>query len=376
MKTRSEIKAGAVILAALFLGCVILVASGNWSSFFKKKQTLHVLFTDVQGLKVDDPVQVMGLELGKVTSIEVTDYKDEAGLRAAAVEVTAVMAYPEPFSKDTRVGVDRSLTGSTALTVEPGRAPEKIGPEGKITGAAPVAITELAKKAGSIVRRIDDFVAVMADKEMAGAARAAMVNLKETSELAKSVMASLNRSIPAAEHGLVNTVKNMEQLSGTANTALSGSKDRITDTVDKFHAASESMARAGRTADEIMVKSRDPLVRAFANADKASANLKALTREVRWQPWLLLKKPDKVSERERGIYNAALDFSEGADSLNSSVKELIVFMDAANAKSGGTGADAEKFKSLLEQAHDNMEKSVALERKLWKDLTEKGAKGE
>ncbi|MCX5793710.1 MAG: MlaD family protein [Elusimicrobia bacterium] len=372
MRTRSEIKAGTVILAALFLAGVILVASGNWSSLFKKKQTLHILFTDVQGLQVEDPVRVMGLKLGKVTGIEVTHFTDEAGRRAAAVEVTASITYAEPFSNDTSVAVDRTLTGITVLTVVPGRAAVKLAAGEKITGDAPVAITELAKKAGTIVRRIDDFVALLADKEMAGAAHEAVVNLKETSALAKSVLASLNRSIPAAEQGIVNSVKNLEQLSGS----VAGSKERIADTLVNFHAASESLARAGKNVDEVMIKSRDPLIRGVANAEKATANLKALTRQVRWQPWLLLKKPDKASERERGIYNAALDFSEGADSLNDSVTELVIFMNSDSGKAGGAGVNTDKFKGLIEQAHDNLEKSVALERKLWKDLTGKGAKDE
>ncbi|MDO8803115.1 MAG: MlaD family protein [Elusimicrobiota bacterium] len=372
MKTRSELKAGAVILAALFMAGVILVASGNWGSLLKKKQTLHILFTDVQGLKLEDPVQVMGMELGKVTGIAVTHFTDEAGRRAAAVEVTARVTYAEAFPKDTSVSVNRSLTGISMLTVIPGRAAEKLAPGDKLTGDEPVAITELAKKAGSIVKRIDDFVALLADKEMAGAAHAAVVNLKETSELAKSVMASLNRSIPATERGIVNTVKSLEQFSGT----IEGSKDSIADTVVKFHAASESLARAGDSVDKFIVNSRGPLSHTFANAETASANLKALTRQVRWQPWLLLKKPDKASERERGVYNAALDFSEGADSLNDSVKELVALMNASNAKTGGAVVDTEKFKGLIEQVHGNLEKSVALERKLWKDLMEKGAKAD
>lgn len=371
MRTRSEIKAGAVIMAALFLGGVILVSSGNWGYVFKKKQTLHILFTDVQGLKVDDPVQVMGLELGKVTCIETTHFTDEAGRRAAAVEVTARMTYAEAFSRDTSVAVDRSLTGSTALTVVPGRAPEKLGRGEKLTGVQPVSMNELANKAGIIARRIDDFVAMLADKEMAGAAHAAVLDLKETSALARSVMASLNRSIPAAENDLVKSVKNFEQLSGSINTAVAENKVRVADTLVKFQTASGFLARAGENADRLMAGGRDPLLRTFANAEKASANLKSVTRQLRWQPWLLLKKPDKASERERGVYNAALDFSEGADSLNNSVKELVAFMDSANARSGASGIDTEKFKGLIEQVHGNLEKSVALESKLWKDLTEK-----
>ncbi|HBA59482.1 MAG TPA: hypothetical protein DCZ92_01395 [Elusimicrobia bacterium] len=371
MITRSEIKAGAVILGALFLGGLILVASGNWSAAFKKKQTLRILFTDVQGLQVEDPVRVMGLDLGKVTGIEVTHFTDAAGRRAAAVEVTARVTYAEAFAKDTGVAVDRTLTGITVLTVVPGRAAEKLAPGEKITGLEPVALTELAKTAGTIVRRIDDFVALLADKELAGAAHAAVVNLKETSELARSVMASLNRSIPAAESGIVNSVKNLEQASGTMNTVLAGNKDRIAGTLVNLHAASGSLARTGENADKVMLKSRDPLIRTFANAEKASANLKAVTRQVRWQPWLLLKKPDKASELERGAYNAALDFSEGAESLNDSVKELVALMAASDARYGGSPLNAEKFNALVEQVHKNLEKSVALESRLLKDLTEK-----
>lgn len=374
MRTRSELKAGAVILAALFLAGLILVATGNWGSLFKKKQTLRILFTDVQGLKVEDPVQVMGMELGKVTGIEVTHFTDEAGRRAAGVEVTARVTYAEAFPKDTGVAVDRSLTGISMLTVMPGRAAKNLAPGERIMGDNPVPVTELAKKAGSVVRRIDDFIASLADKEMAGAARAAVMNLKETSSLARSVMASLNRSIPGAEQGIVNSVKNLEQFSGSMKATIAGSKESIADSVVKIHSASESLARAGENLDRFVVKNSDPLSRTIANGEKASSNLKSLTRQVRWQPWLLLKKPSKAAELERGVYNAALDFSEGADSLNASVKELVFFMDSAGAKAGGPAVDTVKFNSLIQQVHDNLQRSVELEDKLWKDLMEKGAK--
>ena len=188
----------------------------------------------------------------------------------------------------------------------------------------------------------------------------------------KELLALGLATLPGTERGIVNTVKSLEQFSG----AVAGSKDSIADTVVKFHAASESLARAGDSVDRFIVNSRDPLSRTFSNAEIASANLKALTRQVRWQPWILLKKPSKAAELERGVYNAALDFSEGADSLNNSVKELVALMNASNAKTGGLGADTEKFNALIQQVHGNLEKSVALERKLWKDLMEKGAKAE
>jgi ABC-type transporter Mla subunit MlaD len=367
MTTRSELKAGAVMLAGLLLGGLVLSAAGRWDTAFRKKQTLKVLFSDVQGLREGDPVQVMGLALGKVTRIEVVRFRDAAG-PGAAVEVTARIVYPEAFPEDTAAAVDRTLTGNTVLSVVPGRSERGLSPGARLKGDAPVSMKELAGTAGSIARRIDDFVDTVADKEMAGAALAAVVNLKESSELAKSVMASLNRSVPATEHAIVTSAKNLEEFSG----AMAGGKEQLSSSLANLSAASLSLARAGENADLVLAKSRDPLISVFSNADKTSANLKALSRQVRWQPWLLLKKPGKDAEHDRAIYNAALDFSEGACALNDSVKEL-----AASAAAGEkAAADREKFEALVRQARENMEKSAALERRLWQGMAEAGARGD
>jgi len=371
LQVRSSAKAGAVILIGVVLSTTILIAAGRWGGAFKKKQTLHVLFADVQGLKIDDPVQVMGLELGKVSSIAVTHYKDEAGNRIAAVEVTAKVDYPDAFSKDTKVLVDRTLTGSTVLSVAPGRASEKIAADEKLFGVAPVSMTELAGKAGIIAQRLDDFVADMTDRKLLSSARIALVNLGEVSEIAKSVMASLSRSIPGTEKGLVATVRNFEQISTTMSQSLAGNKDRINETVVNLRTASESLARAGSATDKLISANREPISHAIANADKTSANMKALSREVRWQPWLLLHKPGMDEVRERNAYNAALELSEGAESLNVSVKELESFMSLPEVRSGAVKVDTEKFNDLIAQVHDNLGKSVALERKLLQVLADK-----
>jgi len=369
MKTRSEIKAGAVMLAGLLLGGLVLSAAGRWDTAFKKKQTLKVLFTDVQGLREGDPVQVMGLALGKVTGIEVVRFRN-AGGPGAAVEVTARIVYPEAFPADTAAAVDRTLTGNTVLSVTPGRSERGLAPGERLAGAAPVSMKELAGTAGSIARRLDEFVDTVADKEMAGAALAAVVNLRESSELAKSVMASLNRSVPATERAIVNSAKNLEEFSGT----MAGGKEELAASLTNLSAASRSLARAGESADLVLAKSRDPLISVFSNADRTSANLKSLSRQVRWQPWLLLKKPGKEAEHDRAIYNAALDFNEGACTLNDSVRELAARAEAG--QNAGAAEDRAKFETLVRQARENMDKSAALERRLWQGLAEKGARGE
>lgn len=369
MYTRSEVKSGAVVLAAAALCAVALVAAGRWGSLFSKKQTLRVLFSDVQGLKVDDPVQVMGLECGKVRAIAVTRTRDAAGISIPAVEVVASLAYPEPLAEDTKVLVDCSLTGTTVLKVEPGRSPERLGPDDKLMGSAPVSMTELASKAGVMAKRLDEFIADVTDRNISGAARTALVNLKKVSEDAKTMMASLSQSLPETQSSLSRSIKNIESLSGSLKESLAGHETRISETVVNMHAASRSMARAGDNVDKLIAQDRDSIHAAVANAAKATANMKAMSREVRWKPWVLLHKPTAAELRERGIYNTALEFSEGAESLSAAVKELAAY--AREAKGDSAKLDSERFKALAAQVHEDLEKSAALERRLWKDLAGK-----
>ncbi|MCX5796685.1 MAG: MlaD family protein [Elusimicrobia bacterium] len=369
MYTRSEIKAGAVILASAALCAVALVAAGRFGSFFAKKQTLRVLFTDVQGLKVDDPVQVMGLECGKVRALTVAHYQDQAGLSVPAVEVTARIAYPEPLADDTKVMVDCSLTGSTVLKIEPGRSAQRLGPDQRLMGAAPVSMTEIANKAGLMVKRIDEFVADVTDRNISGAVRASVLNLKKVSDEARTVMTSLNQTVPGTEASLDHSVKNIESLSKSLRESLAGNQARISETVINMHAASQSLARVGENMDQLVARSKEPVHGAVSDAAKAAANMKALTREVRWQPWLLLHKPNAADIRERSVYNAALEFSEGAESLNGAVQSLAAYMAAA--KGDAAKLDSEKFKGLVAQIHASLENSAALEQRLWQQLTEK-----
>lgn len=367
MEIRSDLKAGVVILVSAALSVVILSAAGRWKNALQKKQTIRVVFRDVQGLKVSDPVLAMGWELGKVEKMEIIRYKESPGLEYPAIEVTATIAYPEPFAIDSKMTASRSLTGSSELDIEPGRAAETFSPGQQIRGVAPASLADLGNQAGLVVQRLDEFIKDVTDRKVSGAAREAVYNLKQVSEDAKSVMASINRSVPGTEKSFVSSMKNFEQFTTAVNQSIGGGKDKINETISNVHSASQSLARVGENVDKMVAKDKDTLHHAVANADKATANINALTREVRWQPWLLLHKPGSKDIEDRGAYNAALDFSEGAETLNATVRELM----AAMTKNDPSSADQEKLKTLAAQVHENLEKSVALERRLWESLNNK-----
>jgi ABC-type transporter Mla subunit MlaD len=369
MQARSEVKAGAVIVVSFILFLVVVVSAGHFSQMFKKKQVLHVLFSDVQGLKVDDPVQVMGMEQGKVQSMGVYQYKDESGLLVPMVEIVADVVYPDSFPQDTKITIDRSLTGNTALKIDPGRAKERFAPDQMIMGLGAVSVTELANKAGIMTKRLDDFLADLTDKNISGAVRALVINLKQISEQAKSVTSSLAQSIPGTEKNLMASLSNVEKISHSVEQLVGDNKGKIAEMIQDLKTSAGSISGATRAVEKVVVKNEDKIHGTLANIEKATSNIKTLTREVRWQPWVLLNKPDEVEIKERSIYNSALEFSEGAESLSSTVKQLLVLVNSRDQSAEGQ----QRYQKLMNQIHENLEKSTNLERKLWSNLTDKSS---
>lgn len=367
MYSRSEIKAGIVILVSFTIAAIVIIAAGKFGDFFATKQNVQIYFTDIQGLKPDDPVQIMGFERGKVGSIKITKYQDESGQLVPVIEVSAKVAYPEAFAKDTKVTIDRSLTGTTLIKIEPGRSPEKFAPGEKIVGVGSVSMTEVASKLGVMTKRLDDFVTDITDKNISGALRAALMSLKGIMQNATLVVESLSHSVPGSEKNLVDSIKNIKEASSSLNQMITGNRELFSTTLQNVSKSSESLVRLTTNTDQLIAQNSKKVQDTLEHIEKSASNVRVLSREVRWQPWLLLNKPDEQEIRERHSYNAALEFTEGAESLNEAVRELVG-LEASKDKSPER---LNRIKKLLEQIESNLQKSVELERKIWNDLVDR-----
>ena len=110
-KTRSlawsELKIGVMAVVAIALTALLVVAVGGASGFAWQRYELKTHFQDVQGLKSGAIVRIAGVEVGKVTSVE---------LRGAGVEVGL------SIKKENRARVtsdSRASIGSMSLLGEP-----------------------------------------------------------------------------------------------------------------------------------------------------------------------------------------------------------------------------------------------------------------
>src|SRR5436190_22429079 len=103
----SDLKTGVMAVVALGLTALLIIAVGGASGFAWERYDLKTSFENVQGLKSGAIVRIAGVEVGKVTSVE---------LSGAGVEVRLSIKK----ENRTRVTTDsRASIGSMSLLGEP-----------------------------------------------------------------------------------------------------------------------------------------------------------------------------------------------------------------------------------------------------------------
>src|SRR3954463_3058006 len=68
----SELKIGVMAVVALVLTALLVIAVGGASGFAWERYDLKTTFADVQGLKSGAIVRIAGVEVGKVTNVELS----------------------------------------------------------------------------------------------------------------------------------------------------------------------------------------------------------------------------------------------------------------------------------------------------------------
>src|SRR5215471_2345788 len=109
----SELKIGVMAVLAIALTAILVIAVGGASGFFWQRYSLKTTFDNVQGLKSGAIVRVAGVEVGKVTSVE---------LKGAGVEVgLSVRNENQPrITSDSRATIgSMSLLGEPLIDVSP-----------------------------------------------------------------------------------------------------------------------------------------------------------------------------------------------------------------------------------------------------------------
>jgi phospholipid/cholesterol/gamma-HCH transport system substrate-binding protein len=280
---RREAQVGIFVL----IGIVALVAalfSLTDPGTFRGRYYVTTQVADAGGIRRGDPVQLRGVNIGRVRSFEMV----ETGVR---IRMELENEYPVPA--DSRVSLkSNGLLGGVVATLIPGTSQEVLE-EGDLveSAGAPTGLMEsaadLAPKADTVLARAQELLNRQTIANVGASASELQVLLTELSALAgeqRRELAGLSASLRRSAAGVEESATRPELARAIART------DSITRRLDvatqQLNAASVSLAsvigRIDRGEGTLGRLSRDDAL--YDNLNAAAQNLNALATDIRENP--------------------------------------------------------------------------------------------
>jgi phospholipid/cholesterol/gamma-HCH transport system substrate-binding protein len=252
----------AISILVFFAGFYFLKGSNVFSSEYE----YHAYYDNVQGLQPSAGVQIQGLQVGKVSHINL----NRAQLGAPIDVVIAI-------SKKTRLprGTVAKLTsldllGTKGITLELGTSQDLIDDgeklpssvEGGIVDKISVEVTPLLQDVRKVVNSIDSVLLSVND----------IFNAQARADLQLSIAAlhsamdnfnALSAKLNGQSTALAHTIQNADKIT----TNLANNNANIDQTLKNLRTTTDNLSQA-------------PLKEAISNVDQAAANLKNIMRKV------------------------------------------------------------------------------------------------
>lgn len=217
----NEARVGIFVIVILIIFVVLSMKIGELSFNRKGTYPVTMVFTTVEGLKVSSPLEMAGVEVGKVTGISLN--KDYSAVVRAAL------------NEDIRLPIDtaasiatKGVLGDKIIVLSPGVSSATIEPGGNL------ARTKVPPSLDSLLTQVGELA----------------LNLTELS-------AALNASF-GDEEALRDIVMNIRDLSANSSSLIAENKEDITaiisnmrEITQSFTYISENLTTTSRSIDEI-----------------------------------------------------------------------------------------------------------------------------
>lgn len=139
IQTRTEILVGIFVLVGIACLGYLAIRLGKLELLGNRGYVVYADFASVAGLKVGDPVEIAGVKVGRVESIDLADDRARLGLR-----VEDNVKLQEDVIASIRA---RGLIGDKFVLISPGAADRILAPGAKIRDTeSPPDITDLIGK--------------------------------------------------------------------------------------------------------------------------------------------------------------------------------------------------------------------------------------
>jgi ABC-type transporter Mla subunit MlaD len=385
-KDRNAFKAGLFIVVAIILA-VVIVVSIKGVGLAESRETRAVAFKfsdDLGGLRVGDDVRVGGHKVGVIKSI------DPVGLDGTEPRLLVTFTVPTKyrFRSDAIVGVQTTLTGSSALNVTDLGKGAMLADNQVLDGApdpkssALASLGDAAPIVKAILRDVQDKTlpkanaAIDSFKQTGDASTALVQDVKgkvepivnkyeQVADKTGTMMDSISGMVGPSQNDFKGTMSNLNKITTDVKEKLPGMLAKVETAVDGATKALDDVQKTVANTKElsgslkaVIGKNQGKLEGIIASVKTTGDNLKMASAEIRRSPWRLLYKPEAGEMANLNLYDSARQFAEGANDLNDASQAL---RDALNSKT----ADAQEVQRLVNRLEKSFGQFREVEGKLW-----------
>ncbi len=377
---RNAFKAGLFIIASMLAAGAIIISirgAGHVISPMVDRKVDFSLGDNVGGLRIGDEVRLGGYKVGTVRGIEIQgDGKSEPHIL-----VTFSMPGQYVLHDDSKVVVESSLTGVSYVNIEhlgqgtvqqvavgsPGALGQFLTGLGDMTpdlkSAVHEARTVTLPKVDSTVEAAHQLIAHVDSK-----VDPVVAHYNVVTERAGETLTNARDVLGDTKVDIRGTMKHLNSATGTISEKLPAvmeqvhvALDKVQGTLDGARGALADLKRITETGKSLIVGNRGKLESMIASLKLTSDNLKAASIEIRRSPWRLLYKPSENEMANLNLYDAARQFSDGADNLTDAAAALRDAMQDGSLP-------REQVQKLSQQLDDSFANFKQVEDKLWKSV--------
>ncbi len=307
----NETKVGAVVLAgiALLMGIVSFLGVFSLAS---DSYGLFVRYPRASGLKPGNPVNYVGVPVGKVEKMEVYG-------NAVRIQVSIKNSLKIPVGSQFYLGSE-GMMGGMFIDIDPPTQPpgEYLKPGSEINGAYGATIDSFLASGTDVLKKLetmaDSVNSVFADEKVQSSIKATVMNSKEITENINRLSEVFAKVAVQNQDELDNMVQQLNQMSVHMN-SMAGRMDNMLRDVDNngqtgrdvavamqnLKTASENVARITQSIEEVTgdPKTKDDIKITLKNTREASEKANSIlgrVGEIQISPELDVKygdKPDK-----------------------------------------------------------------------------------
>jgi phospholipid/cholesterol/gamma-HCH transport system substrate-binding protein len=332
---RNEIKVGLLVLAALAVLAVAILLIGQQSNLFRPTNDYYVEYNNVAGLTAGNPVQLNGVDVGRVSSVVLPEEPGEADIR---VWISVDRRYAPRIRQDSEARIKTlGLLGDKYIEIVSGSVELPPIPDGgQIPTSAGTSLDELMASGEDLM---DNVMAI------SSSLRTVLGRMEE----GEGILGQLTKDTPEGEQligSIVASAESMERLTATLETGEGPlprllRDEALADRIDASMARIESvLAKVDEGEGALPMLLDDPATAerirtTLANLEQTSADLGALAREVRESDGLLqrLLTDEEYAEQVTGdvervidrVERLSLDITEGEGTLARLIQDPTVY---------------------------------------------------